>query len=904
MSSRALRRLQKEQELTQQLSASQTSEDDGGEDPDEDTNIQLSPKPRNAFDMLEGMDTSEEDNSEPESNIRKSIDQPRPASKSPSHPSSTRKKKKKKSKKKQKADPTTINGNNPLDGTEEMDEIDRALQELSTKHPDIQSSIPDVQSNGFEASGLLAIDPKKLNPTTEMRSLFGNIALEGSSSRSNQRQPQRRRDQNQQGGLDLGSALSGRHSRVSRGKELGTLASRKNIFMQGREEWPLATSGGLGMDYETKDFNRQYNIVHNNAYTETQFQFYMQVETMDPQRMIALLLQNPYHIASLLQVSEIAKHQGDHSVSGDLLERALFTFGRSVHSTFPAALREGRARVPFVKPSNRELYLAMWRYIRNLEMRGTWQTAFEWSKALLQLDPLSDPYGVTLMIDQYALRGRQHAELITLCSDDAYGAAWRHLPNIQISLALAYLRNGQPKEARKQLAFATKIYPFVVSKLTSILDIQPSPKSLWGKLPSTEPETLYTELYVTRAKDLWNTPETTSLLVEVAETLHLYPNASEKADPTSVLEISLEEARHIILLEIPPLIALLPRRFTTMNTTGFDVLPPPSDASQSEFTARAPRTADGSASNLFQFIGNAGLASATTLTDLARRAAEWFQRPVDTTAATTEDDRNLVNAVDELRELVGEENMARLISEAPAMAGGFDPMGEFDYYVDALQQDSHTEDEDEQNEMRDYDSMPELEDLPDEDNGASDIEYENTSSAPHHPHAATVEEDAEEETSNNSHARNTNVRRTSLSHQRAVLRHIDSDESDSDNLTRSALLGRPLSTLPASAAPSISTVAAASTATDAPSSISPSQSQPSFSPPSPSTDPQRLQRWLLSTGLSDLQTSFSSSAVRTIYAKRLRSLDRKQRDWVLSMIRQRLGTGDGNEEVRQFIGSM
>ena len=86
--------------------------------------------------------------------------------------------------------------------------------------------------------------------------------------------------------------------------------------------------------------------------------FRMAVESMDPQRMIGLLSMHPYHIATLLQVSEIARHQGDHAVFGDLVERALFSFGKSVHSSFPAALRSGIARVSFDKPANRELYLA------------------------------------------------------------------------------------------------------------------------------------------------------------------------------------------------------------------------------------------------------------------------------------------------------------------------------------------------------------------------------------------------------------------------------------------------------------------------------------------------------------------------------------------------------------------
>src|SRR4051812_34051130 len=45
-----------------------------------------------------------------------------------------------------------------------------------------------------------------------------------------------------------------------------------------------------------------------------------------------------YHISLLLQVSKIAKDQGDHSLSSDLVERALFTFGRVSLSSFSTKL--------------------------------------------------------------------------------------------------------------------------------------------------------------------------------------------------------------------------------------------------------------------------------------------------------------------------------------------------------------------------------------------------------------------------------------------------------------------------------------------------------------------------------------------------------------------------------------
>ena len=239
------------------------------------------------------------------------------------------------------------------------DEVDRALKELKVK-TQVHNAAQDERDStlDWEASATkqLAIDTKSLNPVNEMKSLFGSVALEGESRAAPRTQQQQRRRGNQREGLDLATALTGTHSRASRGKELGMLAGRRNVFMQGKEEWPFASSGGLSMEHDQSpsSFDKRYNIMHSSAYQETQRQFRMVVESYDPQQMINLLMLCPYHIATLLQVSEIAKHQGDHSVSGDLLERALFSFGRSVHSSFPMAMRDGTARVSFDKVANRD----------------------------------------------------------------------------------------------------------------------------------------------------------------------------------------------------------------------------------------------------------------------------------------------------------------------------------------------------------------------------------------------------------------------------------------------------------------------------------------------------------------------------------------------------------------------
>ena len=250
MSTRALRRLQREQEqqrLLQQVEdarKAQEDQDDDEEDGDEDDNIsEPTSKVRNAFDMLEDV---EEDDSEPEQiDLESELDHHSkytPQEPAPSKPSKP-KKKKKKAKKKAKDPASDPKPQNEGSG----DEIDRALKEISAKGASNRWEEDPTPDHSWEAPAtkLLAIDGKSLNATNEMRGLFGSVALEGETSRSNPRnQNQRRRQQNQQGGVDLATGLTGRYNVASRGKELGTLAHRRNVFMQGREEWPLAGSGG------------------------------------------------------------------------------------------------------------------------------------------------------------------------------------------------------------------------------------------------------------------------------------------------------------------------------------------------------------------------------------------------------------------------------------------------------------------------------------------------------------------------------------------------------------------------------------------------------------------------------------------------------------------------------------
>ncbi|MCJ1433594.1 hypothetical protein MMC27_002957 [Xylographa pallens] len=590
MSSRALRKIQREEDEKKRISELQ--ENGEGVDKDEKDDF-VEEQPRgaaksNAFDMLnsytdeeEGETDSEEIEASNQTNEARIIGADEAhqqdlasssKTKGQTH-SQSRKKKKGKKKKQREATKDTVKLQTPNDQAN-LDDIDLALLSIKDK----TSSSKELDNDKLRPSEelkrlyqLLATDSKYLNALNEMKRLFGSVVLEDEDIEAGAPAQGRRRERGRRQ-LDLGGALAARNSPVSRGQGLVGLALRRNVFMIGKESWPKATSGGLGMIVVDKpwDLTTEYAFVHNSVYQDVQKQFHTCVESMDPQRMIQLLQYNPYHISTLLVVSEIAEQQGDHSVAGELLERALFSFGRSVHSSFNATMAEGKARLDFRRPENRAFWLVAWRYIKNLGQRGTWRTAYEWAKLILSLDPEEDPYGIHLIIDQLAIRSAQFESLVDLTQTlQSLFATSQRCPNLEISLALAEYKLKRPGACRKTLKSAVRDYPWIFARLFRELNIGHIPKSIWGSEAKAPRDKLECEAYVSRAKDLWNTPEAISLLVEVVE--------SADAKPYPIImnnEIMINEARHVLLSEMPSLIALLPREFTTAPSSSYDVLPP------------------------------------------------------------------------------------------------------------------------------------------------------------------------------------------------------------------------------------------------------------------------------------------------------------------------------------------
>ena len=233
------------------------------------------------------------------------------------------------------------------------------------------------------------------------------------------------------------------------------------------------------------------------------------------------------------------------------------------------------------------------------------------------------------------------------------------------------------------------------------------------------------------------------------------------------------------------------------------------------------------------------------------------------------------------------------------MANGM--AGDWDYYADAAENTSEDSDTN--------DSMPALEDIPTQET--------RPAAAPtpppqqnRNPRAAMVEEDEEDEEEEEQQSTDPE---TNLG--RAVLRRVDSDEADEAAIAFDGVAAhpaRPTDTLLSngllqagarmtlnrhpspSTAPHTAPNTTATTATAPPApSISEAEAQPG-----PEADPQRLQRWLLTTGLSELQSD-SSHAKMSLYVRRMKMLRKQQQEWILNMIGQRGGGKDVKEIVER-----
>uniref|UniRef100_A0A2K6R7P9 Transcription factor 25 n=1 Tax=Rhinopithecus roxellana TaxID=61622 RepID=A0A2K6R7P9_RHIRO len=356
---------------------------------------------------------------------------------------------------------------------------------------------------------------------------------------------------------------------------------------------------GLSMRLlESKKGLSFFAFEHSEEYQQAQHKFLVAVESMEPNNIVVLLQTSPYHVDSLLQLSDACRFQEDQEMARDLVERALYSMECAFHPLF--SLTSGACRLDYRRPENRSFYLALYKQMSFLEKRGCPRTALEYCKLILSLEPDEDPLCMLLLIDHLALRARNYEYLIRLFQEWEAHRNLSQLPNFAFSVPLAYFllsqqtdlpeheRSSAREKASLLIQQALTMFPGVLLPLLESCSVRPditvSSHSFFGpNAEISQPPALsqLVSLYLGRSHFLWKEPATMSWLEEnvraVLQTVDAgdpVVEACENRRKVLYQRAPRNIHRHVILSEIKEAVAALPPDVTTQSVMGFDPLPP------------------------------------------------------------------------------------------------------------------------------------------------------------------------------------------------------------------------------------------------------------------------------------------------------------------------------------------
>ncbi|GAB0195383.1 transcription factor 25 [Grus americana] len=465
-----------------------------------------------------------------------------------------------KKKKKRKTKKTSVGETLEDNDLEDIDSLLEKIEDTNGLSQQTQSGI--IADN----RPLLYVEHRNLNPENELKRYFGARAVLG-----DQRPRQRQRQ-----------------------------SVRGTWLTTPKDTWPRYSKTGIAMQLvETRRGVQYFTFKHHREYQQVQFKFLDAVESMDPNNIVPLLeALEPYHVDSLLQLSDVCRMQENQEMARDLVEQALYSLECSFHPVF--SLTSGTCRLDYRRPENRAFFLALFKHLMLLEKRGCPRTALEFCKLILSLDPENDPLCVLLLIDFLSLRAREYTFLTRMFQEWESHRNLSQLPNFAFSVPLAYFFLSQQEErselelsqarekAARLIQLALIMFPSVLMPLLDHCSVQPDARvashSFFGlNAQISQPPALnqLTSLYVGRTHSLWKDP---AVMAWLETNVHEVLAVVDARDPlveecehkrkTRYQSAPRNIYRHIILSEMKEAMAALPLEVTSQPVMGFDPLPP------------------------------------------------------------------------------------------------------------------------------------------------------------------------------------------------------------------------------------------------------------------------------------------------------------------------------------------
>lgn len=520
-------------------------------------------------------------------------------------------------------DHSSTASNSRLENTVGVD--DDAEEEFDQETPPV--AVSDSNYLYFTTSRLkqslhvLSIEnAKNLDPDTELKTLFGDLSADIIA------------DANTTTSLAITPEVLAQFRKLARltrgwgGKDHRSVpgTARKLLFTRVKEDWLPTSHRPLGVDeleeqdvvaiLDYKERNAEYNTLAAKVAAEHRLgvryfefapaatsagigalegvanaRFYAGVVLRpDPDALMLLLQQNPYHVPTLLQVAMVMLRQGSNrATSLALVDKCLFVFDRCLSKRLHEMLARAEnalVRLPYDKFLNRQLYLCLFRTINALAERSTFFTALTYSKVLLSFSPLLDPMGVRYFVDHYAILSGDYKWLVEFSASPLVTTycEW-FTPGIAFSEVLAHLHLGNTDSAKQTLARAFKAHPYCAHQLLELVGLGAVPK--YADQPDAR-TALTAETYLVRAPLLWKEQMHRQFLHDELNRLFSEAKGSEsqtsgwfsklfRQQTASSAEIPLNVLRFAMLSGENKLMAKIPEKvFDRDDTFEFDLFPP------------------------------------------------------------------------------------------------------------------------------------------------------------------------------------------------------------------------------------------------------------------------------------------------------------------------------------------
>lgn len=381
---------------------------------------------------------------------------------------------------------------------------------------------------------------------------------------------------------------------------------KRGIFVKPSEYWPKLERKGHSMEFvdnendETTENVKYFSFTHGPKYRDYERIFYTAILSHDPNQLSNILMQFPYHVNCLLQMSEVYAQNNDITNAAQLVERALYIIENSLHPSFN--LSTTKTILPYEFLENRPFYLALNKHCFYIMRRGCWRTALEINKTILRLDPNHDPLFCLLTIDYLAIKAKEFQYLIEFVENWKNRSLIESLPNFSYSLILAkkeILKKDKGTILEDLLFDAFKKFPIILIKLIDKCSIVIDKKDYknitlyaqyYQEISKKCEECVidvYTEHYIHKSLSIWKETDAVKFLtkaipkIEVLISKDLEKIVEETANfwlQEINTEIPLNLCRNIFV-SAPELIKLLPKDIKDAQMFSHDPIPPPNSTS-------------------------------------------------------------------------------------------------------------------------------------------------------------------------------------------------------------------------------------------------------------------------------------------------------------------------------------